>query len=125
MDSPRQRWGGQSVRRADALVNPKFLAFGDPLRTLPGVGVAYKLVQRLYELANWDRDAARFLDLVALGIVADVAEQVHDARYLLQLGLERLRRTERIGLKALIDTARLNPETLDAEFDRFSAWPPA
>ncbi|MBI3958812.1 MAG: DHH family phosphoesterase [Chloroflexi bacterium] len=115
--------GRESVRRADALVNPKFLAVGDPLRTLPGVGVAYKLVQRLYELADRAGEATQFLDLVALGIVADVAEQVHDARYLLQLGLERLRRTERIGLKVLIHTTRLNPETLDAESIGFQLGP--
>lgn len=115
--------GRESVRRADALVNPKFLAAGDPLRTLPGVGVAYKLVQRLYELAGRAGEATQFLDLVALGIVADVAEQVNDARYLLQLGLERLRRTERIGLKALIHNARLNPETLDAESIGFQLGP--
>ncbi len=115
--------GRESVRRADALVNPKFLAPGDPLRTLPGVGVAYKLVQRLYELAGRAGEATQFLDLVALGIVADVAEQVNDARYLLQLGLERLRRTERIGLKALIHNARLNPETLDAESIGFQLGP--
>ncbi len=115
--------GRESVRRADALVNPKFLAPGDPLRTLPGVGVAYKLVQRLYELADRAGEAAQFLDLVALGIVADVAEQVNDARYLLQLGLERLRKTERIGLKALIHTARLNPDTLDAESIGFQLGP--
>ena len=115
--------GRESVRRADALVNPKFLAPGDPLRTLPGVGVAYKLVQRLYELADRAGEAVQFLDLVALGIVADVAEQVNDARYLLQRGLERLRRTERIGLKALIHTARLNPETLDSESIGFQLGP--
>lgn len=115
--------GRESVRRADALVNPKFLAPGDPLRTLPGVGVAYKLVQRLYELADRAGEAVQFLDLVALGIVADVAEQVNDARYLLQLGLERLRSTERIGLKALIQNARLNPETLDAESIGFQLGP--
>jgi len=120
---PPEEVGRESVRRADGLVNPKFLAPGDPLRTLPGVGVAYKLVQWLYELAGRAREAAQFLDLVALGIVADVAEQVHDARYLLQLGLERLRRTERIGLKALIHTARLNPDTLDAESIGFQLGP--
>ena len=63
------------MRRADAIVNPKFLRADDPLRTLPGVGVAYKLVQQLYELAGDPDGAAQFLDLVALGIVADVAEQ--------------------------------------------------
>ena len=41
-----------SVRRADAIVNPKLQPAGDPLHTLPGVGVAYKLVQELFRLAG-------------------------------------------------------------------------
>lgn len=119
------RVGIHSVRRADAIVNPKFLCMDDPLRTLPGVGVAYKLVQRVYELAGQTGDdgAAQFLDLVALGIVADVAEQVHDARYLLQLGLEKLQRTERIGLKALMHNARLVPGSIDTESIGFQLGP--
>jgi len=104
-----------SVRRADAVVNPKFAPPADPLRTLPGVGVAYKLVQRLYELAGRAGDDEALLDLVALGIVADVAEQVHDARYLLQRGLEKLRTTRRTGLIALMNNARIDPATLSAD----------
>ncbi len=115
--------GAQSVRRADAIVNPKFLPVEDPLRTLPGVGVAYKLVQRLYELKGDPEGAAQFLDLVALGIVADVAEQMHDTRYLLQIGLDRLRRTERIGLKALMESARLSPDSVDAQAIGFQIGP--
>jgi single-stranded-DNA-specific exonuclease len=104
-----------SVRRADAVVNPKFAPPADPLRTLPGVGVAYKLVQRLYELAGRAGEDEALLDLVALGIVADVAEQVHDARYLLQRGLEKLRTTRRTGLIALMNNARIDPATLSAD----------
>ncbi len=115
--------GEQSVRRADAIVNPKFLRADDPLRTLPGVGVAYKLVQHLYELAGDPDGAAQFLDLVALGIVADVAEQQHDTRHLLQIGLDRLRRTERVGLKALMESARLSPESVDAQSIAFQIGP--
>ena len=115
--------GAESVRRADAIVNPKFMPENTPLRTLPGVGVTYKLVQRLFELGGQDGKADQFLDLVALGIVADVAEQVHDARYLLQLGLERLRTTERIGLKALMHVARLTPSAVDAESIGFQLGP--
>lgn len=107
--------GVQSVRRADAIVNPKFLPVGDPLRTLPGVGVAYKLVQRLYTLAGRSGEEEELLDLVALGIVADVAEQVHDARYLLQRGLARLRATRRAGLLALMNISRVDPAALTAE----------
>jgi single-stranded-DNA-specific exonuclease len=63
------------------------------------------------------------LDLVALGIVADVATQVHDARYLLQLGLEQLRRTRRIGLLALMEVARVAPETADSDSIGFQLGP--
>lgn len=97
---------------ADAIVNPKRLPSEHPLASLPGVGVAYKLVQALYTRLDRAGDLPRFLDLVALGIVADVARQTHDTRYLLQLGLERLRRTERTGLQALIEVAQLDPERL-------------
>ena len=107
--------GKQSVRRADAIVNPKFLPPGDPLRTLPGVGVAYKLVQRLYALAGRGGEDEELLDLVALGIVADVAEQVHDARYLLQRGLAKLRATRRAGLLALMNISRVDPSALTAD----------
>ena len=112
-----------SVRFADAIVNPKFQPIGDPLRTLPGVGVAYKLMQQLYHLSGRGGEESEFLDLVALGIVADVAEQVNDARYLLQLGLEKLRTTKRIGLRVLMETARLNPETVDADSIGFQLGP--
>ena len=115
--------GAQSVRRADALVNPKFLPPGDPLRTLPGVGVAYKLVQQLFALAGRAGEEEELLDLVALGIVADVAEQIHDARYLLQRGLAKLRTTRRAGLLALMNTARVNPAALTAESIGFQLGP--
>jgi single-stranded-DNA-specific exonuclease len=112
-----------SVRRADAVVNPKFAPPADPLRTLPGVGVAYKLVQQLYELAGRAGEDEALLDLVALGIVADVAEQVHDARYLLQRGLEKLRTTRRTGLLALMNNARIDPATLGADSIGFQLGP--
>ncbi|MCB9138747.1 MAG: hypothetical protein H6642_10400 [Caldilineaceae bacterium] len=115
--------GAESVRQADAVVNPKFQAPDDPLRTLPGVGVAYKLIQQLYADVGRGGEEEEFLDLVALGIVADVAEQIHDARYLLQRGLARLRATRRIGLLALMNVAGLAPEKVDAESIGFQIGP--
>lgn len=115
--------GGQSVRRADVVVNPKLLPAGDPLRTLPGVGVAYKLIQALFAALGRTGDERHYLDLVALGIVADVAEQVHDTRYLLQLGLQQLRATRRVGLLALMEVARLTPSGVDAESIGFQLGP--
>jgi single-stranded-DNA-specific exonuclease len=115
--------GQHAVRRADAIVNPKLQPAGDSLRTLPGVGVAYKLIQALYRLAGRAGDEQDLLDLVALGIVADVAEQVYDARYLLQLGLGQLRTTRRTGLLALMEIARLVPAAVDAESIGFQLGP--
>ena len=55
-----------SCQPALAVINPKRLPDDHPLRELPGVGVAYKLIEAL------NGDSPAMLDLVALGIVADV-----------------------------------------------------
>jgi single-stranded-DNA-specific exonuclease len=60
---------------------------------------------------------------VALGIVADVAVQTGDTRYLLQRGLQALRRTGRLGLRVLMETAELNPEWLTEEHIGFVLGP--
>ena len=108
---------------AHAVVNPKMLPDAHPLRELPGVGCAYKLVEALYDRAGRPEGATQYLDLVALGIVADVAVQTGDTRYLLQRGLEALRRTERLGLQVMMKTADLNPEYLTEEHIGFVLGP--
>ncbi|MBN1963912.1 MAG: single-stranded-DNA-specific exonuclease RecJ, partial [Anaerolineae bacterium] len=108
---------------AAAVVNPRRLPPEHPLRDLPGVGVAYRLMQALYQQAGREAELPRLLDLVALGIVADVARQTHDTRYLLQLGLVELRRTQRAGLRALIDVAGLDDAHLSAEDIGFQLGP--
>lgn len=112
-----------ALPRAFSVTDPKLLPATHPLRELPGVGVAYKLAQLLYERAGRPADATRHLDLVALGIVADVATQAGDVRYLLQRGLDVLRRTERLGLRALIEIADLNPANLTEEHIGFELAP--
>ena len=95
---------------AFAIVNPKLItAQGHPLSTLPGVGVAYKLAEELYCQAGRKQTIAQYLDLAALGIVADLAIQTGEARYLLQRGLAALRETHRLGLKMMMELADLNP----------------
>ena len=90
---------------AFAVVNPRRLPAGHPLVELPGVGVAYKLIEALYQGESTD-----FLhDLVALGIVADVMVQVDDTRYLLQRGMKQLRENHRLGLRAILERADIPP----------------
>ena len=98
-----------------AVVNPRLLPQGHPLSSLPGVGVAYKLAQALYLPLGRQADCERHLDLVALGIVADLAYLRGETRYLLQHGLERLRHPERLGLKVMLEFAELEPAWLTEE----------
>ncbi len=112
-----------TLPEAHAVVNPKMLPDTHPLRELPGVGCAYKLVELLYDRAGRPEDAAQYLDLVAIGIVADVAVQTGDTRYLLQRGLEALRHTERLGLQVMIEIAGLNPDRLTEEHIGFVLAP--
>ncbi len=104
---------GESLPPAHAVINPQRLLPGHPLRTLPGVGVAYKLIEGLAAYVGCDLDLGALQELVALGVVADMAELHGDTRYLLQNGLRRLRETGRVGLRMLYQNADLNPSTLD------------
>jgi single-stranded-DNA-specific exonuclease len=105
----------ETLPPAQAVINPKRLPPGHPLRELPGVGVAYKLAEGLYQVRNRSAESESLLDLVALGIVADVAQQSGDTRYLLQKGLAMLRQTSRLGLQILIENANLATERLTEE----------
>jgi single-stranded-DNA-specific exonuclease len=106
-----------------AIVNPNRLPADHPLHELPGVGVAYKLIERLLDQTPYANRPEAVLDLVALGIVADVATQVADVRYLLQRGLEALRTTKRVGLRALIEQAELQADGLTEEHVAYQLAP--
>jgi len=113
----------ETLPAAYAAVNPQRLPPGHPLRTLPGVGAAYKLAEALYQRAGRPDTAAHLLDLAALGIVADVALLAGDTRYLLQRGLDALRNTQRAGLRALAEVAGLALERLDESDIGFGLGP--
>lgn len=105
----------ETLPPAQAVINPKRLLPGHPLRKLPGVGVAYKLAEALFQTFGRTAESELLLDLAALGIVADVAHLSGDTRYLLQKGLQALRQTRRLGLLTVIEHARLTPERLTEE----------
>lgn len=113
----------ETLPEAAAVVNPKRLPAGHPLRELPGVGVAFQLAQALYAAHDRPDDAVRHLDLVALGIVVDVATQTGDTRYLLQRGLAQLRRSRRTGLRALLALSNLDQAELTEEHVGFWLGP--
>lgn len=113
-----------ALPEAYAIVNPKLLDDPNhPLTALPGVGVAYKLAEELYHRHSKSLDCREFLDLAALGIVADVASLVGETRYLLQLGLRQLQKSTRVGLRALMEAADLQPGSITEETISFVLAP--
>ena len=75
-----------------AIVNPRALPSDHPMAHLSGVAVAYKLVEALYERLPevWARPLSELVDLVAIGLIADLVELKGDCRYLAQIGIEQL-----------------------------------
>jgi single-stranded-DNA-specific exonuclease len=108
---------------AIAVVNPKLLPPEHPLATLSGAGVAYKLAEELFTQLGHPDGVLEFLDLVALGLVADLARLTGDTRYMVQKGLAALRKTERPGLKVMMELAELNPANLTEEHIGFVIGP--
>ncbi len=106
-----------------AVINPKRIERPHPLRALPGVGVAFQVARELLGRAGRIKESRKLLDLVALGVVADLAEQVDDTRFWLQVGLRVLRRTDRIGLQVMMEVADLNREALGEEQISFTLGP--
>ncbi|MEM9954164.1 MAG: single-stranded-DNA-specific exonuclease RecJ [Chloroflexota bacterium] len=109
----------ETLPDAYAIINPMRLSEGHPLCELPGVGTAYKLMQALYN----NQSSEHLLDLVAMGIVADVMVQIDDTRYLLQKGLDILRNSPRAGLLAMMQRADINPQDLTETDIGFSLAP--
>jgi single-stranded-DNA-specific exonuclease len=100
---------GEKVPAALAAINPRQQDCVYAFKDLAGVGLAYKLAQALLRCeplkaryAASDLDADQFLDLVAVGTVADLAPLTGENRKLVARGLQRLNQTLRPGLVALM-----------------------
>jgi single-stranded-DNA-specific exonuclease len=118
---------GDTLPNAKAIVNPKLLEKDHPLANLAGVGVAYKLAEALFDSQKPNMQGQisteDLLDLVALGLIADVALLKNETRTLVQKGIQRLRETQRLGLKAMAELSGTSLETLTEETIGFTFAP--
>jgi single-stranded-DNA-specific exonuclease len=103
---------------AVAIINPKQPGCPYPFKQLAGVGVALKLAQALTgELPE------PFLEIAAIGTVADLMPLADENRLIVKFGLERMRRTSNVGLKALFKVAGVDLRALTAGHIAFSLAP--
>ena len=92
---------GAALPPAYAVINPHRADCPYPFKELAGVGVAFKLVQALWQLEE-ERFYADDLDIVALGTVADLVPLVGENRKIVQAGLRRMTERPSPGIAALI-----------------------
>ncbi|MDR0899519.1 MAG: single-stranded-DNA-specific exonuclease RecJ [Lactobacillaceae bacterium] len=87
---------GPEIPEAFAIVHPE-LSLDYPFNNLSGAGVAYKFAQFF--------DGSDYSELAAVGLVADVMPMVDENRTIVLKGLEKINRTENLGISSLLEAA--------------------
>ncbi|MBL4622460.1 MAG: single-stranded-DNA-specific exonuclease RecJ [Immundisolibacteraceae bacterium] len=119
---------------ADAIIDPNLSTCDFPSKALAGVGVAFYLLLALraelrqqgwFQSANIpEPNMAQWIDLVALGTVADVAQLDYNNRILVAQGLQRIRTGRaQAGLQALLEVGGRAPNTVVAADLGFAVGP--
>jgi single-stranded-DNA-specific exonuclease len=103
--------GMDGVPQALVVVNPNQEGCDYPCKYLCGAGVAFKLAQGLMQRRLEAKDQSRllmsFMKVVAIATIADAVPLLGENRVFAKLGLEGLRRPVNVGLKALLEVAKL------------------
>ncbi len=115
---------GNTLPPANAIINPRQPGDYYPYKELAGVGIAYKIVLAyLQRYPQQGMSAAHWLDLVAIGTIADIAPLDGENRALVKQGLEIIRHTQRQGLYSLCQIAGIKVENIDANNIGFGIAP--
>lgn len=125
---------GETLPKALAIVNPNLNDCGFPSKALCGVGVAFYLMLALrahLRTIGWfdekgiaEPNFAEYLDLVALGTVADVVPLDKNNRILVKQGLDRIRQGRcRPGIRALVEVANRSLSNMASSDLGFSLGP--
>ncbi|HEU23906.1 MAG: single-stranded-DNA-specific exonuclease RecJ [Mesoaciditoga sp.] len=99
---------------ATAIVNPKCPQDTYSFKSFSGVGVAYKVVEALKEYLQTDDDLENYLDIVALGTIADIVPLMGENRYFVYKGIQLLSLKNRVGLSALMEASNVDFENIKA-----------
>ncbi|MBU1992097.1 MAG: single-stranded-DNA-specific exonuclease RecJ [Patescibacteria group bacterium] len=96
----------KKLPKAFAIIHPE--VSGYPFKELTGAGVALKLAQALH-----GRDLEEFVDLAAMGTVADIGILVGENRLIVKKGLDQLAKTASKGLRLLKEIAGISNEKIN------------
>lgn len=105
----------EQIPHADVVIDPKQEGETYPFVGLCGAGVTFKLICALYDSYEIpEEEKWEFLTYAAIATVADVMELVDENRIIVKYGLERLEKTEHVGLRALLEVQGLTDKKINA-----------
>lgn len=108
--------------KAYSIVNPKRPDSKYPFNSLAGVGVSFKVLDAITKKLNMPQEAyLKYLDIVAVGTIADIVPLVDENRIITANGLKMLQNTKNEGLKALMKVAKIT--TVDSDNVSFGLAP--
>lgn len=110
---------GEILPQCHVILNPKLSDSNYPDTNLAGVGVTFKLIQALLGM----EESLQYLDLVALGTIADMVPLLGENRIIAKHGLLMMAEGKRLGLKALLERAGLTNKVLTADHIGFMIAP--
>lgn len=88
--------------QADAIINPKQIECEYEFKSICGAGVAFKLMEVLYEELGMNKEECyKLIEFVAIATVCDVVDLIDENRIFVKNGLNMLNNTTNIGIKAL------------------------
>lgn len=107
-------WVNQILPDADCVINPHRLDSSYPFKDLCGAGVAFKLMQALYQRLEGDSEYLNsLLEYVAMGTVCDIVSLTDENRIFVIEGLKRINCTEKYAIKALLEEAGWDKEVTE------------
>ncbi len=104
----------EQIPRALAVINPKRPDDHYPFDMLAGVGVTFKLIQGIARTINLESVIWKYLDIVAVGTVADIVPLRDENRVITRLAFETMPTTWNAGLKALMKVSDIEGKKMTA-----------
>jgi single-stranded-DNA-specific exonuclease len=104
----------ENIPEALAIINPHLDRSKYPFSKLCGAGVAFKLVQALCQNLGLGNKYLEYIDLAALGTVADIVSLTGENRIIVRAGINKIKKQPNPGIEALIKTAGISKESVDS-----------
>ena len=101
--------------QADAIINPKQIECEYKFKSICGAGVAFKLMEALYEEIGMDKEECyKLIEFIAIATVCDVVDLIDENRIFVKNGLEMLNNSKNIGINALKKACGLEDKEITA-----------